>query len=320
MIADALKKTLVLIRREVWESPFAFKWTPLMIFGFLVLTTVLALIVGAKVDNQMSFTLDGIRMWAQTDVEQKRLLITGGMFSIGILFHQIMFLVVVFYLAGSLYDDRKDRSILFWKSLPVSDHQTVVSKLLTAMVAAPLLFLVGIALTHLLMLIIATFYAMAAGINPLTEIWVPANPISVWLIMLLGSLVQSLWLLPIYAWLMFCSSWAPRLPILIAFIVPALIGLFQHFWSLLTSMRLPGMNLFVIIGERIGRGVLPSSIDWEMIKEQGNATTYAPIADQLIGLVSILRALASAEMWIGVVIGLILLAGAIWFRRRATDT
>jgi len=319
MIADFFKRMLILVRREVWESPFAFKWTPLMIFGFLALMIGLALILGARVDNQMSFTLDGIRMWAETDPEQKRLMMTGGMFSIGILFHQIMFLVVIFYLAGSLYDDRKDRSILFWKSLPVSDQLTVASKLLTAMIAAPLLFLAGIALTHLLILVVASFYALAAGINPFTEVWLPANPPLIWFVMLLGSLVQSLWLLPIYAWLMFCSSWAPRLPILIAFIVPALVGLFQHFWSLLTSMSLPGMNLFVIIFERIGKGVMPSSIDWQEVMKQGNTVTYSPMADQLVSLKSILQVLITAEMWIGVAIGLLLLAGAVWFRRRATD-
>src|SRR3546814_20822192 len=40
--------------------------------------------------------------------------------------------VVFFYCLGALYDDRRDRSILFWKSLPVSDASTVLSKVFSA--------------------------------------------------------------------------------------------------------------------------------------------------------------------------------------------
>ena len=54
--------------------------------------------------------------------------------------------VVFFYCLGSLYDERKDRSVLFWKSLPVSDRDTVLSKALSALVVAPTLAIaVGIA-------------------------------------------------------------------------------------------------------------------------------------------------------------------------------
>jgi len=321
MISDTLSRLWILVRREIWESPVAFKWTPLIIAGFILLVTMLVLVIGARVDNELVFTIDGIRMYAQMDDAQQRLAGAGAMFSIAALFHQIMFLVVVFYLAGSLYDDRRDRSILFWKSLPVSDRMTVASKILTATVAAPVVYLAGIALIQLVMVLIATGYGLAAGINVFSEVWAPANLPRVWLVTLVGSLVQSMWLLPIYAWLMFCSSWAPRLPILIAVLVPVLIGMFQHFWSFFSNFRLPDYNLMLMILERIGRGVMPSSVEWEAIVDKSNSSvTYAPDADVLLSLGSIGRYLASREMWIGVAIGLILLAGAVWFRRRATDS
>jgi len=321
MISDTLSRLWILVRREIWESPVAFKWTPLIIAGFILLVTVLVLVIGARVDNELVFTIDGIRMYAQMDDAQQRLAGAGAMFSIAALFHQIMFLVVVFYLAGSLYDDRRDRSILFWKSLPVSDRMTVASKILTATVAAPVVYLAGIALIQLVMVLIATGYGLAAGINVFSEVWAPANLPRVWLVTLVGSLVQSMWLLPIYAWLMFCSSWAPRLPILIAVLVPVLIGMFQHFWSFFSNFRLPDYNLMLMILERIGRGVMPSNIEWEAIVDKSNSSVnYAPDADVLLSLGSIGRYLASREMWIGVAIGLILLAGAVWFRRRATDS
>ncbi|MDT8448615.1 MAG: hypothetical protein RQ847_00440, partial [Wenzhouxiangellaceae bacterium] len=254
MMSETLSGLSILVRREIWESPVAFKWTPLIIFGFILLFTLFAMLIGARVDNELVFTTDGLRMFVRMDDAQQRLIATGAMFSFSALFHQIMFLVVIFYLAGSLYDDRRDRSILFWKSLPVSDRMTVASKILTATVAAPIMFLAGVVLTQLTILLIASGYGLMAGINIFTEIWAPTNLPRIWLVLLFGSLVQSLWLLPIYAWLMFCSSWAPRLPILIAAIVPVLIGMFQHFWSLFSNLRLPEHNLLWIILQRIGKG------------------------------------------------------------------
>jgi ABC-2 type transport system permease protein len=242
------------------------------------------------------------------------------MFSIGALFHQIMFLVVVFYLAGSLYDDRRDRSILFWKSLPLSDRMTVASKIVTAAVAAPVVYLGGIALTQLVLVLIACGYGLLAGIDVFSEILVPTNLPRVWLVTLAGSLVQSLWLLPIYAWLMFCSAWAPRLPILIAVLVPVLIGMFQHFWSFFSNFRLPDYNLLWIVLQRIGRGVMPSQVRWEDVADtQSGELQVAPDAELLMSLESVGSYLLMPAMWIGVAIGLALLAGAVWFRRRATD-
>lgn len=316
MIPEAMKRLLILIRREVWESPVAFIWAPLIIAGLNILVTILLLVIGAKVDNQMAFTLDGIRMFAGMPDEQQRLLATGTLFSTGSSFHGIMLLVVIFYLAGSLYDDRKDRSILFWKSLPVSDHMTVASKLLTAAVAAPLLYLAAITLTQLVLLLIATGYGLAAGINVFSEIWVPANLPRIVLVTLFGSLVQSLWLLPIYGWLMLCSSFAPRLPILIAAMVPALIGLFQHFWSFFNDFEMPDFNLVLIVLERLGRGIVPMSVEIEGF-ENGDFDTFS--ADMLISFKSVAGVLFSLEMLIGLIIGAIFLTAAVWFRRRATD-
>ena len=311
----------ILIRREIWESPIAFKWTPLIIAGFILLVTILLLIIGARVDNEQVFTIDRILMYAEMEDPRQRLLVGAAMFSISSLFYQIMFLVVLFYLAGSLFDDRRDRSILFWKSLPLSDQMTVASKILTAMLAAPIMYLGGIVLVQLALLLIASAYGLMAGINILTEIWAPANLPKAWTVTLIGSLVQSLWLLPIYAWLMFCSSWSPRLPILTAVLVPFLIGMFQHFWSFFSNFRLPDFNLMLVILERIGRGVTPASVDWErIITESESKPSLTAKEEMLISFKPIVDAFVSLEMWVGVVIGLIFLAGSVWFRRRATDS
>ncbi|PKL95187.1 MAG: hypothetical protein CVV18_06430, partial [Gammaproteobacteria bacterium HGW-Gammaproteobacteria-8] len=185
-----------------------------------------------------------------------------------------------------------------------------------AMIAAPLMYLAAIALTQLVVLLIASGYGLAAGIDIFSEIWAPAGLPRIWLVTLYAALVQSLWLLPIFGWLMLCSSFAPRLPILVAIVVPALIGLFQHFWSFFTDFRMPDFNLMLIVLQRLGRGVVPMNVELEQV-EGGDMANFG--AESLISFKSVSNILFSLEMWIGVAIGLLFLAGAVWFRKRATD-
>ncbi len=226
-----------------------------------------------------------------------------------------MLVIILFYLSGSLYDDRKDRSILFWKSLPVSDTMTVASKVLTACLLVPAMFLLVIMLTHLVLLLFATILSLLAGINPITTFWLPSSLPRLWTVMALGLVVQALWLLPIYAWITFCSSWAPRLPILIAFGIPAGIALVQHSWSLATSFTLPGTNIGWIILQRLGSGVLPSNIDIEF----GNTADIDFNQELFMSFGNLLDVMLDPAMWIGLGIAAVLLVGAVWFRRRATD-
>lgn len=311
---------LSLMRRELWESPVAFKWTPLGIAAFITLMVLLLLIIGARVDTEMAFTLDGIRMFAEQPREQREAIITGALFSVSVLFIQIMILVVLFYLAGSLYDDRKDRSILFWKSLPVSDRMTVASKILTACLLVPVIFLAGIILTQIILLVIATAYGLIAGINPVTTFWLPASLPHMWTVLSFGFVVQALWLLPIYAWLVFCSSWAPRLPILIAIVIPLMVGLMQHFWSFYTGFRLPEFNLLLVMLKRLGTGALPMSTNWNVQRTAGEGFSHVvPGQEMFISFSTVFGHLLKPEMWIGVAIALVFLAASVWFRRRATD-
>src|SRR5699024_8479380 len=156
-----------LMRRELWESPGAFKWAPISILGLTLFFIVFGLILGSRFDNEMAFTLDAIRQFAGVPAEQRQLFVTGALFTVSALFFQVLLLVLLFYLSSCLYDERKDRSILFWKSLPVSDSMTVMSKLLTACLLAPLLYLAAVIITQLVLLATASGYGFMAGVNPL---------------------------------------------------------------------------------------------------------------------------------------------------------
>ncbi|AKS42322.1 hypothetical protein [Wenzhouxiangella marina] len=316
MNSHTVKTLWALMRRELWESPVAFKWTPLAVGGFIVFLAVFTLIVGSRLDADLAFTIDALRLFAERDAAEQRLAVTGALFSVSTLFFQLMLLVILFYLSGCLYDDRRDRSILFWKSLPVSDGLTVTSKILTACLLVPAMFLAAIILTHLLLLIMASVFGLFAGVNPFTTFWLPASLPRLWTVMALGLIVQALWLLPIYAWLAFCSSWAPRLPILIAFGIPAGVALIQHSWSLATSFSLPGSNFGLMILKRLGSGVLPGNIN---ISFDGKQQDIEFNEELFMSFGNLLTHLAKPEMWIGLVVAAALLFAAIWFRRRATD-
>lgn len=305
-----------LLRRELWESPVAFKWAPLGIGALILLFVAFSLIIGGRFDAEMAFTSDMLRQLADQPADQRRLLVSGALFSISAIFFQIMLLIILFYLSGSLFDDRKDRSILFWKSLPVSDGMTVASKLASACLLVPALFLAAIILTQIMLLLIATGYAFVAGVNPITTFWLPASLPRLWSVMLLGLLVQSLWLMPIYAWLLFCSSWAPRLPILIAIAIPAGLAIAQHAWTLISSLTLPGFNLGLLMLKRLGSGILPLSVDVEF---GGNMQSIEFSEEMFMNYGTVLGYLGRVEMWVGLLVAAALLFAATWFRRRATD-
>jgi ABC-2 type transport system permease protein len=315
MNSQSMKTLWALMRRELWESPVAFKWTPIGIGIFLIFLSIITLIIYTQFDASLSALYDGLRLLSERSAEKRSLAVTAGLFSVATLFFQLMLVIILFYLSGSLYDDRKDRSILFWKSLPVSDTMTVASKVLTACLLVPAMFLLVIMLTHLVLLLFATILSLLAGINPITTFWLPSSLPRLWTVMALGLVVQALWLLPIYAWITFCSSWAPRLPILIAFGIPAGIALVQHSWSLATSFTLPGTNIGWIILQRLGSGVLPSNIDIEF----GNTADIDFNQELFMSFGNLLDVMLDPAMWIGLGIAAVLLVGAVWFRRRATD-
>jgi ABC-2 type transport system permease protein len=123
------------------------------------------------------------------------------------------FIVGFFYSLDALYGERRDRSILFWKSLPVSDRTTVLSKASIPLVVLPLIAYVLSVATQLVLLPLGTLTLLANGLNPVAW-WGEVRFFQGLLIMLYGLTVHTLWFAPIYAWLLLVSAWARRTPIL----------------------------------------------------------------------------------------------------------
>lgn len=315
-----MKRLLALIHREFWENKGALRTTPLIIGGIYIVFLLMSIFTTAHFDNELYTFREAVRLLAEQPAEFRATHGQEVMLGSSVFFTIVLAFVVFFYLLGALYDDRKDRSILFWKSLPASDTLTVLSKLLVAMVVAPLIFWVVFILTQVVMAVIASLMVISVGENPWTLFLSVVNPLKAWFLLLVSYLASSIWFLPIYGWLLLVSSFAPRIPLLFAVLPPVVFAILQIWIDFLRTFTL-NSNLFGVIGEwvanspailsvgvRDGRGML--SLGAPLNKDFDHAVTVANIFDRLF----------SVQMLAGLVIAAVFLAGALWMRHRATDS
>ncbi|MEM1412645.1 MAG: hypothetical protein AAGH19_09845, partial [Pseudomonadota bacterium] len=236
-----------------------------------------------------------------------------------LLFTVVLGVVVFFYLLGSLYDDRKDRSILFWKSLPASDTLTVASKLLTAMVVIPLFFWAVYLATQILTGIIAAIMVMVAGENPWSLYLGISSPIKAWFMVLASWLANSVWALPIYGWLLLVSAFAPRIPLIFAILPPIVLAVLQLWIKFLQTFTF-SENLFGIIGTWFANSpLILSASDFGDRFDVGLGIPIGDDFDHAVTLGNMLARLYSQQMLIGLVVAAVFIGAALWFRTRATE-
>jgi ABC-2 type transport system permease protein len=148
------------------------------------------------------------------------------------------FIVGVFYCLDALHGERRDRSILFWKSLPVSDLTTVLSKATVPLVVLPLLSFAIVVVTQFIMLLISTAVLLPRGLAATT--WANFNLFQQSLVLLYGLVAIALWHAPIYGWALLVSGWVRRATFLWAILPLLAISFFEkitfntsHFASML---------------------------------------------------------------------------------------
>jgi ABC-2 type transport system permease protein len=138
-----------------------------------------------------------------------------------------VFVVGVFYTLDALYGERRDRSILFWKSLPVSDLTTVLSKLIVPLFVVPLVGSIICLAMQLILLLLSSMVLLGSGMS-VAAVWNSSPFFSFSLALLYHMLtVHGLWYAPLYAWLLLVSAWVPRAPIVWAFLPPLVIGMVE---------------------------------------------------------------------------------------------
>jgi ABC-2 type transport system permease protein len=267
---------VTLIKREFWENKSL--WIAPLAAAGLVL-------VGA-VFGQMHIDADMARTPAPERIGMIMMAGIAGFLGL------IACLTVVTYLTDCLYGERKDRSILFWKSLPVSDLQTVLSKLTVAMVVVPL----GVLLLALVtQLIAAGMLAMRTDVMPL-QFGVEGFP-GGWLELLgwviVGWFYAVLWYAPVAIYLMLASVLAKRAPIAYA-VLP---------WVVLTL----GERLILgssHIGKFLGYRMAPAAFDQHPVGMSGDW----------------LQAFADPNLWLGLAAAAGMLYIVVRLRRYRDDT
>ena len=236
VITSATRPMYWSIRRELWENRSVYI-APLavgavVIFGFVI----------ATIGRAMA-TVDPARKAA---VMSER---TG--FAAGLIM-AVAFVVGIFYSLDSLHGERRDRSILFWKSLPVSDLTTVLSKASIPLVVLPLITIATIFVTQLIMTLLSTLFLLGSGLSAAHQ-WTSFLQTSLGMIYHLVT-VHVLWHAPIYAWLLLVSAWARRAAFLWATLPLVAIGVLEkiafntaHFVHWL-GYRLAGPESFELAG------------------------------------------------------------------------
>jgi ABC-2 type transport system permease protein len=283
-----------LIRREMWEHR-ALWIVPLVIAGLIIVAAMFPH-ANLQVDD------------ADFATPQKQLAIFA-IFHSALTIPQFLLLAVLlpFYLLDCLYAERKDRSILFWKGLPVSDAQTVLSKLLVALAVVPLGVYVltvctDIAASGILTVRLRQSELLRAVIRWDAGVWLHTQGL-----ILASLVVVMLWYAPIAGYLLLVSAWAKRnaflwasLPPLIAMLVER-IAFRTHYLA-----NLLGYRLSVSGALGFGRGV---------------ADRAAVAGDDVSGLLDRVRPLAAftnVDLWLGLAVT-VALVGVVIRIRRHTD-
>ncbi|KRE90581.1 hypothetical protein ASG87_18685 [Frateuria sp. Soil773] len=315
-----------LVKREFWEHRGGFLWAPLVTGGVFLLLNLMGIVTGEVFGfrhgirfGSMDFA-SALNHLGPNDAGKIAMVVDTLMVSSSVLLKLVLGIVVFFYLLGSLYDDRRDRSLLFWKSLPLSDTETVASKLVAGLVVAPAIAFVTSIVAGLLMLAMYATALSFHGVNvwPILAMAHPLRTVSGMLAMIP---LYLLWALPSAGWLMLCSAWARSKPFLWAVVPPVAAAIVVGWFNMLGGFGLQtGWFWKNIVGRAFG--VLPNGIPTGLgpLGEIENVDKAAQLGQYIATENVYGPILARTELWAGVVIGLALLAVAAWLRRWRTES
>ena len=253
-----MKRYFWSVRRELWEFPSLYI-APLVAGGIALVTFIVNSVRGVSMPFQPYAFAAGLIMGAA-------------------------YIAVIFYALDTLYGERRDRSILFWKSLPVSDTTTVLAKLTVPLVISPLITFAVTAITF-------------AATMPFAPLGAPLLRTS-WLVLYHMFTVHALWYAPLFGWMFIVSAWAKRAPFVWA-LVPAFLLVFVERMILGTSKLGAFLTRHMTISPDaiVRQGTMP-------IDPHTHLTPLAFVSDP--------------GLWVGLSLTALLVGLAIQLRRKAS--
>jgi ABC-2 type transport system permease protein len=289
-----MNTTIWLVRREFWENR-AIWMIPAAIGGFMILIALFGRVDLMSIPSQLP----------------NRAVREGFLVAVGATFFAVMSIYSTWYLLDCLYADRKDRSVLFWKSLPISDTRTVMSKLLTALIVIPIVYFAAADLATLLMAFIISVRASSfiGGVLWHADLWLQLQVLWIYMIV-----TTAIWYLPVAAYLMVVSAWAKR-AVMLWSILPPIALLVAERWFFGTHVLADQLRDRLFGFARLAFHSNSGGGSWVNGADHDATGT----ADSIWNFINIGGFLSSPATWIGVAAGAALIVGAIQLRTRRTE-
>ena len=298
-----ISNQLSLVRREFWEHR-AIYIAPLVIALVMSLMSLTGQVTISAFGHEVDLAIIGAS--SAGEIERQAaitaiLMVFTSIFALG------AWILMIFYSLDALYAERRDKSILFWRSLPVTDAETVISKLLTAVLVIPLTAFAFVVVTHLLNLILWSIWLSIQGGDAGHILWSAAPLFDNWAATLIIAVAMPLWLSPLIGWFLFVSAFTKRSPLLIAFLPMFVVPMLE---KLVSSTSLFWDAIFA----RSVRPPLFKGIDVSGIFDEDNFQIAADTAS-LLAKIDLARFLSSPSMWLGLVVCGLFTTAAIYIRR-----
>jgi ABC-2 type transport system permease protein len=304
-----VKAFVGLLKRELQEHPALFMG-PIGVNAFVALSALL-LVARAIGSPENLRSLAGYIDMASEQTQEigRSALITSPMWLVVL----VTIAVGYFYFLDCLFSERKERTILFFKSFPVNDTETVLSKLCCGVVILPALSLGAFAVTQIFVLIVISIALAAAGGSP-GALWNVGAILSNWAFTFYVLVSCALWYAPFIAFLILVSAWAKR---------AVFLWSLAPFLLMQAEFLLPGRAIFtpVILGHL--RGYPPAAFSFDAINteiESGFAGLFEGGTLQPLTLANPAGFVSQPGLWVGGVVAALFLAGAIYLRRYRDDS
>jgi len=271
------------LRREVWEYRSLYI-APLAAAGIFLLGFIVT--IGHQVTRMRG-------MSGMDAIHQRNTMATPYDMASGLLM-AVGMLVGAYYALDALYSERRDRSIMFWKSLPVSDLTTVLAKASIPIIFLQLFCWAVAVVLQFSMLVVQSVVVAASG-ESVGILWAHLSPIQMW-IMLLNHLiaVHGLWYAPFYAWMLLVSSWARRAPFLWAVLPVLAVGALE-------KLVFNTSYFFLSLSDRLGGNPAVVFVkDWPA----------DPMSQLMVG-----HFFLNPRLWIGLIFSALCIVGAARLRR-----
>jgi len=253
---------IISFRKEIWEFKKTLFWVPLIIAILIIAAPLLQLL--RMEDYQSTKLLDMVTNADNlANIEGFTRLFLAAIMGMFVPFIMVSLIIQLYYFTTCLFDERRDLSIYFWRSLPVSDVLSIGVKLITGALVVPAIFMLAATFVVFVFLILALLVCTVLSLGYDVSLWglwgsadIISNLTSIWL----NLLPYALWMFPVFAWLMLASMFATKAPFLWAILPIVALLLIESF--VVEYLHLDGRFFFNILREyfEFGQGMFPSDI------------------------------------------------------------